>query len=122
MLTFTSAEPPCEAELNSPAPAYLRHLASGLAEAHGWDVRRIAAYLAGRPGAAGTWDAETIAGLIASPAEAPGEVPAGERAEPVDTAPDTPCDTASDLAHGTEFDGEAGGSPVDPTAPERDRI
>lgn len=130
VLTFTSAEPPCEAELNSPAPAYLRHLASGLAEAHGWDVRRIAAYLAGRPGAAGNWDAETIAGLIASPDGAPGEVPVGASPVPVETAPGTALETAPDTVPGmapdAEVGGEAGGEagkpPVDPFAPERDRI
>ncbi|MGW0665057.1 histone deacetylase [Streptodolium elevatio] len=68
VLTFTCAKPPRAAELNGPAPDYLRHLASGLAEAHGWDARRIAAHLARRPGAADRWRAADIADLIGSPA------------------------------------------------------
>ncbi|WP_228718297.1 histone deacetylase [Kitasatospora acidiphila] len=65
MLTFTASWSPAEAPLNAPAEAYLRQLAAGLAEAHGWSTERIAAYLASRPGAAGRWSAASVAELLA---------------------------------------------------------
>jgi hypothetical protein len=64
MLTFTAPWSEAEARLNPPAAAYLRQLAAGLAEAHGWDVERIAAYLASRAGAAGHWSAASVVGLL----------------------------------------------------------
>jgi hypothetical protein len=48
----------------APSPAYLRTLAQGLREAHGWPVHRVADYLARAPGAAGTWDPAAIAALL----------------------------------------------------------
>jgi hypothetical protein len=47
LLTFTAPWRRAEAPLNPPSAAYLRHLASGLVEAHGWDAERVAAYLDG---------------------------------------------------------------------------
>lgn len=60
VLTLTAAWPPGRAPLNAPGAAYLRLVAAGLAEAHGWSPRRAAAYLAARPGAAGHWTTATL--------------------------------------------------------------
>ncbi|MET8654529.1 histone deacetylase [Nocardia aurea] len=49
---------------NPPAPAYLRHLAAGLAESHGWALRRIAEYLATRPGADLSWTPDSVAAVL----------------------------------------------------------
>jgi hypothetical protein len=51
MLTFTAPGRVKDADLNPPSAAYLRHLAAGLVEAHGWSADRIARYLSTRPGA-----------------------------------------------------------------------
>ena len=53
------------AELDPAAPSapYLRWIAAGLGESHGWDDRRIASYLAAAPGAKGAWTEEEIVGL-----------------------------------------------------------
>ncbi|MEU5883540.1 histone deacetylase [Spirillospora sp. NPDC047279] len=61
MLTFTSPDGAGRAELNAPTAPYLAMLGGGLREAHGWEPRRTAAYLAGRPGAHGAW---TEAGIV----------------------------------------------------------
>jgi hypothetical protein len=39
----------------SPSAPYLRSIATGLREAHGWNDTRIATYLASAPGARGSW-------------------------------------------------------------------
>lgn len=52
LLTFTAPWTIGKAALNPPSAAYLRHLAAGLAEAHGWPAERVAEYLSTRPGAA----------------------------------------------------------------------
>ncbi|MFE9422649.1 histone deacetylase [Kitasatospora sp. NPDC006697] len=64
MVTFTSPWGADGAELNAPSAAYLRQLAAGLREAHGWGRERIAGYLAARPGAAGLWSAEAVARVL----------------------------------------------------------
>ena len=51
LLTFTAPWRIEEAALNAPSVAYLRHLAAGLAEAHGWSAERIVTYLSTRAGA-----------------------------------------------------------------------
>lgn len=51
----------------APSPAYLRTIAGGLAATHGWSSARCAAYLASRPGAAGTWTADSLEAALASP-------------------------------------------------------
>lgn len=51
LLTFTAPWRIEDAALNPPSPAYLRHLAAGLAETHGWPASRIDAYLSTRAGA-----------------------------------------------------------------------
>jgi hypothetical protein len=44
----------------APSRAYVRSIAAGLRDAHGWDEARIASYLAAAPGARGHW---TVAAL-----------------------------------------------------------
>ena len=64
MLTFTSADIE-DHPVNPPSPSYLRTMAVGLREAHGWDAERTASYLLGCPGVAGAWAREDIARLAA---------------------------------------------------------
>ncbi|WP_461011046.1 histone deacetylase [Streptomyces capparidis] len=71
VVTFTAPWAMADVPKNAPAPAYLRHLAAGLAQAHGWDGRTVAAYLADCPGVADRWTADDVAALLAAPA--PGE-------------------------------------------------
>ncbi|WP_431682855.1 histone deacetylase [Kitasatospora sp. KL5] len=64
VLTFTAPGRSSEAPLSRPSAGYLRALAAGLAESHGWPPARAAAYLSTRPGAAGRWTpAELLAQL-----------------------------------------------------------
>lgn len=51
---------------NSPSPTYLRHLAAGLIESHGWTIETTATYLATRPGANHSWTPESLAALLAT--------------------------------------------------------
>jgi hypothetical protein len=60
MLTFTAPWTAVEVDHIAPSAAYLRMLATGLREAHGWDTHRIAGYLAGLPGCVGTWTEAAI--------------------------------------------------------------
>lgn len=78
VLTITAPWGRGDVTANAPAPAYLRHLAAGLAESHAWSGERISGYLASRPGAAGHWSAEEIAGLLQAPAGAPVHGRSGE--------------------------------------------
>lgn len=66
VLTFTAPGGVGDAELNEPSPRYLRYLASGLAEGHGWDSRRIADYLADCPGVLGRMSAGDVSAVIGS--------------------------------------------------------
>jgi hypothetical protein len=66
MLTFTAPWSAAEVAPAAPAAAYLRTLAHGLAESHGWAPSAIGDYLASRPGAAGAWTAEAVAALLAT--------------------------------------------------------
>ncbi|MFI5645178.1 histone deacetylase [Kitasatospora sp. NPDC051705] len=65
LLTLTAPTGLAGADLNPPSAAYLRTLAAGLAQAHGWDSRRTARYLASRPGAAGHWSAQGVLEALA---------------------------------------------------------
>lgn len=71
VLTFTAPWGMRDVQWNAPAETYLRHLGSGLREAHGWPVKRIAEYLATRPGAAGHWTAETVASVLQTEDQTP---------------------------------------------------
>lgn len=69
LLTVTHSD---IADLVSAAPsaAYISHIASGLHEAHLWDVERIATYLAPAPGVRGAWTADQIADVARAVVEA----------------------------------------------------
>ena len=62
MLTFTSADVE-DHPLNAPSAGYLRTIALGLRESHAWTAAATGRYLAGFPGAAGTWSAGAVAVL-----------------------------------------------------------
>ncbi|GAA5060170.1 histone deacetylase [Nocardia callitridis] len=49
----------------TPSARYLRHLAAGLYESHGWTTASIAEYLATRPGAQEQWTPESVAAALA---------------------------------------------------------
>jgi hypothetical protein len=63
LLTFTAPWHAVDVALTVPSASYLRMLAAGLREAHGWDVPRVAGYLARLPGAQGHWTPADIARL-----------------------------------------------------------
>jgi hypothetical protein len=65
LLTFTAPWRLADVAPLAPSLPYLRMLAGGLVAAHGWDIRRAAAYLAGLPGAAPTWRPEDLATQLA---------------------------------------------------------
>jgi hypothetical protein len=55
--------------LTAPSAAYLRSIAAGLRETHGWDDARIASYLVTAAGVGETW---TAAAVVEAIGEAPG--------------------------------------------------
>ena len=67
MLTFTAPWSMADVAWNKPSALYLLQIASGLLEAGAWSASRIAAYLAGRPGAAGHWAESEVAALMSNP-------------------------------------------------------
>ncbi|WP_233558865.1 histone deacetylase [Micromonospora radicis] len=75
--TFTSPWRSHEVEHRKPAAVYLRHLATGLAEAHRWSPYRIAAYLSSRPGSMGNWTPDEVRLLLVDADAAPAS-PAAE--------------------------------------------
>ncbi|MDQ0377075.1 histone deacetylase [Amycolatopsis thermophila] len=64
VLTFTAPWSADEVRWNPPAAVYLRMLAEGLREAHGWAAREVVRYLAGLRGVAGFWTAAEVAALV----------------------------------------------------------
>jgi hypothetical protein len=50
----------------APTAAYLRWIAAGLRDAHGWDADRVAGYLAPAPGVAGAWTRGELVDLAAT--------------------------------------------------------
>jgi hypothetical protein len=67
LLTVTAADV-AGLDLAAPSEHYLRWIADGLREAHGWEPARIAAYLTAAPGARGAWTPEQVAALaVAGP-------------------------------------------------------
>lgn len=62
-LTFTAPWHADDVPCTVPSASYLRILAAGLHEAHGWDVHRVADYLAQLRGARGHWTPAAIAAL-----------------------------------------------------------
>ena len=65
MLTFTSADVD-DHPLTPPSEGYLRTMARGLHESHGWTSAQIGDYLARFPGAAGVWKPASIEDLSLS--------------------------------------------------------
>ncbi|MGH3914627.1 MAG: histone deacetylase [Pseudonocardiaceae bacterium] len=63
LLTFTAPWQATDVPWTVPSASYLRMLAQGLREAHGWDVHQAAGYLAHLPGARGHWTPADIAAL-----------------------------------------------------------
>lgn len=66
MVTLGSLDPHGH-DLNPPTAGYLRTMAAGLHEAHGWDAATIGGYLATRPGAQDAWTPEAVTALITRP-------------------------------------------------------
>jgi hypothetical protein len=64
VLTCTAPWDPATVELRPPAPRYLKILAEGLRESHGWPAERIHDYLAGLPGVRGMWDVGELRALV----------------------------------------------------------
>jgi hypothetical protein len=64
VLTFTAPWHIRDVEVTRPSAHYLKLIADGLAEAHGWTADEIAEYLAQKPGARGQWGAEEIRRLV----------------------------------------------------------
>ncbi|MBP2406844.1 histone deacetylase [Streptomyces syringium] len=67
VVTFTAPWAVGEVAGRPPSPGYLRHLASGLMEAHGWTAGQAAGYLAGCPGAEGHWTPAEVAAVLRRP-------------------------------------------------------
>jgi hypothetical protein len=65
MFTITHHDVP-SLTLAAPTAPYLRWIAAGLREAHGYDPARTARYLAGAPGVAGVWTEAALAELAES--------------------------------------------------------
>jgi hypothetical protein len=63
LLTFTAPWHAADVPWTVPSAAYLRMLAAGLRETHGWNVHQVAGYLAHLPGARGHWSPAEIAAL-----------------------------------------------------------
>ncbi|HEY6425358.1 MAG TPA: histone deacetylase [Pseudonocardiaceae bacterium] len=63
LLTFTAPWHAGDVPWTVPSASYLRMLAAGLREAHGWDAHRVADYLAHLRGAHGHWTPAAIAAL-----------------------------------------------------------
>lgn len=64
LLTFTAPWHADDVAWTAPSAPYLRMLAGGLRQAHGWNVNRAAGYLAGLPGARGHWTPDAIAAAL----------------------------------------------------------
>ncbi len=63
LLTFTAPWHASDVPWTVPSAAYLRMLAAGLREAHGWDIHQVANYLAHLRGVRGHWTPTAIASL-----------------------------------------------------------
>ncbi len=60
VITFTASWEHREAVLSAPGAAYLRTIAAGLAEAHGWSAGQSCDYLLARPGVSPTWSRPSL--------------------------------------------------------------
>lgn len=85
VVTFTASWEHCEIDVNAPAAAYVKTIANGLAESHGWETDEICDYLLDRPGTKPTWTRQTLRTVIDD--WTPGEqVPATATAAPATAA------------------------------------
>jgi hypothetical protein len=64
LVTFTAPWQAAEVTWNAPSPVYLRIVANGLREAHGWDADRIATYLHGLGGVGDRWRLADLAAFV----------------------------------------------------------
>jgi hypothetical protein len=64
VVTFTASWQHRTVDLHPPVAAYLRTIAAGIAETHGWDTPRICEYLIERPGVRPTWTPRTLHAAI----------------------------------------------------------
>jgi len=64
MVTLAAPWPMASVRPVPPSAAYLRTIGVGLAESHGWSVSRVAAHLAGLPGAREAWTPGAVAALL----------------------------------------------------------
>jgi hypothetical protein len=60
VLTFTAPWRAGDVEPTAPSASYLRLLAGGLDEAHGWPLERAIDHLLTCPGVTPTWDSRTL--------------------------------------------------------------
>lgn len=65
LLTFTAPWAAADVEWTPPAEQYLRMIASGIYEAHGWPPERISGYLSRLPGVDGLWPAADVEDVVA---------------------------------------------------------
>lgn len=64
LLTFTAPWRAADVAWTAPSAPYLRMLAAGLRQAHGWSGPRAAGYLADLPGARGHWTPAAVAAAL----------------------------------------------------------
>lgn len=65
VVTFTASWAHRDVSLNAPVAGYLRVMATGLRQAHGWDTAAVCRYLLDRPGVRPYWDEETLPRALA---------------------------------------------------------
>ena len=65
VVTFTASWEHRTAALNAPVATYLRTIAAGLAEAHGFTAEQSCGYLLARPGVAPTWSRAALLAAVA---------------------------------------------------------
>lgn len=78
VLTFTAPWSAAEVAPVAPSAAYLRMLATGLCDAHGWTVARAVEYLTELSGAHGTWTPQALLAALGqhdTPAATPTTLP-----------------------------------------------
>ena len=64
VVTFTASWEHRDVALRAPAAAYLRTIATGLAEAHGWSAGQSCDYLLARPGVVPTWSRASLLAVL----------------------------------------------------------
>lgn len=69
VVTFTASWRHEHVALRAPVAAYLRTIAAGLAEAHGWSPGQSCDYLLARPGVAPTWSRASLLAVLTADGE-----------------------------------------------------